>query len=213
MNQTAAPASVSRRKIAPLFASLSLLAACVTVNVYFPAAAAEKAADRFIREVYGDQLEKKLQEADPAAQPQSGLSSMNGRHLLASVIDFLIQPALAQQPDITISTPGINKLQSAMEARHDKLKPYYASGAVAMDRNGLIAIRDAAAIPLKDRNLVKKLVADENSDRQALYREIAVANGHPEWEAEIQAIFATRWIANAPAGWWYKNVSGQWQQK
>lgn len=28
------------------------LAACVTINIYFPAAAAEKAADRIIEEVY-----------------------------------------------------------------------------------------------------------------------------------------------------------------
>ena len=28
------------------------LAACVTINIYFPAAAAEKAADRIIDEVY-----------------------------------------------------------------------------------------------------------------------------------------------------------------
>ena len=29
-----------------------LLAACVTINIYFPAAAAEKAADRIIEEVW-----------------------------------------------------------------------------------------------------------------------------------------------------------------
>lgn len=34
---------------APLFAGLN---ACVTINVYFPAAAVEKAADRLIEEVY-----------------------------------------------------------------------------------------------------------------------------------------------------------------
>ena len=34
---------------APLIAGLN---ACVTINIYFPAAAAEKAADRIIEEVY-----------------------------------------------------------------------------------------------------------------------------------------------------------------
>ena len=32
---------------------LLLAAACVTINVYFPAEAAEKAADRIIQDVYG----------------------------------------------------------------------------------------------------------------------------------------------------------------
>ncbi len=48
------------------------LAACVTINIYFPAAAAEKAADRIIEEVW--QL-KSATEAKPAgtiSQPPSG---------------------------------------------------------------------------------------------------------------------------------------------
>ncbi len=41
--------------ILPLAAALSL-SACVTINIYFPAAAAEKAADKIIDEVW--QLQK-----------------------------------------------------------------------------------------------------------------------------------------------------------
>lgn len=41
-------------KPAPIAAALATLAvgACVTINIYFPAAAAEKAADRIIDEVW-----------------------------------------------------------------------------------------------------------------------------------------------------------------
>jgi hypothetical protein len=46
-----------------------------------------------------------------------------------------------------------------------------------------------------------------------LYTEIARANGHPEWEADIRKTFAGRWIANAPAGWWYQDSGGQWKRK
>ncbi|MFT5349191.1 MAG: hypothetical protein ACI9MF_000001, partial [Gammaproteobacteria bacterium] len=66
---------------------------------------------------------------------------------------------------------------------------------------------------LKERNIVKKLVADENRDRSQLYKEIASANGHPEWETEIRNTFSRRWITNAPAGWWYKDANGEWQKK
>lgn len=44
------------------------LSACVTINIYFPAAAAEKAADKIIDEVW--QL-KKAQEADAEKAPES----------------------------------------------------------------------------------------------------------------------------------------------
>jgi hypothetical protein len=40
------------------------LGACVTINIYFPAAAAEKAADRIIEEVY--QLRKDAPATPPA---------------------------------------------------------------------------------------------------------------------------------------------------
>ncbi len=42
-------------------------AACVTINVYFPAAAAERAADRIIDEVY--QLRRDGSAPAPAAKP------------------------------------------------------------------------------------------------------------------------------------------------
>jgi len=210
-----------RKSVTSMFARFSvlpallMLAACVTVNVYFPAAAAESAADRFIRDVYGEsERNDGAQEQKPAPEePQSRLQRPERRGILVAVLDFFVTTAQAQQPDINISTPGINKLKNAMSARHERLQPFYESGAVGMDRNGFITIRDDSAIPLKDRNTVKKLVADENQDRRSLYREIAVANGHPEWERDIQSIFASRWVANAPFGWWYENQAGKWVQK
>jgi len=59
---------MQNRGIANLWGSVGviglLLAGCVTINIYFPAAAAEKAADKIIDEVW--QLK---QEAKPATPP------------------------------------------------------------------------------------------------------------------------------------------------
>ena len=49
-----------------LAASCLVLAACVTINVYFPAAAAEKAADRIIEDIWGPENGPK-----PAGNEQS----------------------------------------------------------------------------------------------------------------------------------------------
>ena len=46
-----------------------LLAGCVTINVYFPAAAAEKAADRIIDEVWKQQNKSPEKPAEPATEP------------------------------------------------------------------------------------------------------------------------------------------------
>ena len=61
-------------------------------------------------------------------------------------------------------------------------------------------MRDQNLVPLPERNAVRKLVAEENADRANLYREIAAANGHPEWEADIRTTFAERWVEQGAGG-------------
>ena len=182
------------------------LAACVTINVYFPAAAAEKAADRIIEDIWGPGQQPK-----PAGNEQSSLGHAAGDVLVAA-LDFVI-PAAHAQADIDISSPAIRALTASMKGRAGQLEPFFSSGAIGLTSDGLVEVRDTNAVPLADRNKLRKLVADDNADRDSLYREIASANGHPEWEADIRSTFAERWIANARAGWHYKSKSGDWKKK
>jgi len=198
-----------------LAAACLALSACVTINVYFPAAAAEKAADKIIEDVWGAA-------GKPAAQPatkpdkQSSATEVGGSRVLlaaaGAVLDFIVPPASAQA-DLNIATPAVRQLTQAMETRHAQLKKLYDSGAVGLTRDGLIEIRDQSLIPLPERNAARKLVADENADRASLYREIATGNGHPEWETDIRTTFAQRWADKASAGWYYQDASGGWKQK
>lgn len=121
--------------------------------------------------------------------------------------------AAAAQADLEINTPAINALQRSMQQRYQQLAPLYASGAVGLTRDGNVALRDARAVPLAQRQQVNALIAAENQDRAALYREIARANGHPEWAADIRATFAQRWIGRAKSGWYYQNAGGAWVRK
>jgi len=192
--------------------TMFLLASCVTINIYFPAAAAEKAADRIIEDVWGPETAP-VEKTGSSEEQQSTLAQPNhGEKLAIQVLNWLVSPAMAADANLNISSPAINTIQSKMKKRHNQLKAFYDSGAVGLTGNGLITVRDAKAIALKDRNTVKSLVADENKDRNALYAEIARANGHPEWQADIQATFASRWVKNAAKGWWY-NTGGTWQKK
>lgn len=123
-----------------------------------------------------------------------------------------VSAAALAQADIEVNTPGVAALKQSMQARHAQLSAYYASGAVGLAADGLVALRDASAVPLSARQTVNGLVAAENQDRIALYAEIARANGHPEWESEIRSTFAQRWIQRAQAGWWVQSGGG-WTQK
>jgi uncharacterized protein YdbL (DUF1318 family) len=203
-----------------VLAALLLLGACVTINVYFPEAAAEKAADRIIDQVYGgapqaapkapDDKRSSVLPADPLA------TQTDDRNVLlaaaSAVLDFVVSPAHAQAPDLNVSTPAIRALVSSMEARHASLVPFYSSGAVGLTDDGMLEVRDQNAIPLAERNTVRKLVADENQDRGSLYAEIAKANNNPNWVTDIRNTFARRWIDKAQPGWWYKD-GGSWKQK
>lgn len=190
-----------------------MLVSCVTINIYFPAAAAEKAADRIIEDVWGPGTrpgEGENSNTEPEQEPTSAIGT--GHDTVAiSILNWLISPAAAQA-DININSPAINELKKDMKQRHEQLEPFYNSGGIGLTEDGLITIRDAKAIPLKDRNRVNALVADENKDRKSLYAEIARANGHPEWQDDIRQTFSKRWISNAAKGWWFQQ-GGSWKQK
>lgn len=114
--------------------------------------------------------------------------------------------------DLDINTPGVHAIQQSMQVRHAQLSVYLDSGAVGLSMDGMVELRDAGSVPLAARQTVNALVAAENQDRDALYAEIANANGHPEWKAEIRNTFALRWVQRAHRGWWVMSNNG-WIQK
>ena len=198
-----------RQWIAASFLAVAFLAAaCVTINVYFPAAAAEQAAERFV----GDVLEEAPEDSsiwDPVRAAGDVLYLAAG-----GLLDFVVPSAQAQQPEIEINTPQINAIKARMAQRQrDTLGGWFDAGAIGFSSDGLVAIRDRAAVPLSERRNLESVVADENRDRKAVYREIAVANGHPEWEQQIQETFAREWVQKARKGWFYQDSSGAWKQK
>jgi len=223
------------RRVLPFKLLLAvLLAACVTVNVYFPAAAAEKAADQIIDAVTGQQ-----NQTPQPSKPQSSISGPADRSLnapakprVASVsshedghsivrvafgraMDLLIPTANAQaNANLEISTPEIRAVTGSMQQRFGDLKKYFDSGVLGLTADGLVDLRDQNAVPLAERATVKRLVSEDNKDRATLYSEIAKANGHPEWEGEIRRIFARRWVERgAQPGWFYQDSDSSWKKK
>ncbi len=143
---------------------------------------------------------------------QNGLNASFLSAVLIFLAVALITPSAHAAADIEINTPAVLAIKNSMQARHTQLEPFYASGAVGLTRDGLLSVRDANAVPLSQRQSVNGLVSAENADRNALYKEIASGNGHPEWEAEVRATFAQRWAQKAPAGWWVEGTNG-WVKK
>ncbi len=183
--------------------------ACVTINVYFPEAAAVEAADRIIDKVRGENGSDQTSKRQPAAN--------DGPTFAASVLrglgSFLIADANAQAPvDFDKPSPRKQALENALADRFKAIRPYFESGALGLTDSALIEFRDRNLVPLKDRNNVVQLVAAQNNDWNDLFAEIAQLNGHPEWQDSIRRTFAERWVAKANKGWYYRE-GGTWKQK
>jgi uncharacterized protein YdbL (DUF1318 family) len=185
-----------------------LLSACVTVNIYFPAAAVERAADQIVSETWGNAADQQPVKKEPQPQSKAKESSLNNFSF------SFVRSAYAQEADINVSNPAIRALKDSIRNRSAAIKPYMDKGNIGINKDGLLAVRSEDGLNLKDRADSKQLIDAENRDREALYAEIAKANGIAnESIPKIKAIFAKSWMDQARPGWWIQDASGTWKQK
>ncbi len=186
----------------PLF-----VVACVTVNIYFPASAVQKAADEIVDEIRierGKKTEPKKEE-----RPKQ-----EGYLLYQSIASILSLREAYAEINIEVSTPAIRALKEAMRGRYQYLEYFYNKKAIGENRDGYVEVRDTNMLNLKERSDVMNLVNQENRDRQSLYNEIVKANKFgPETVPQVQRIFANSWRAKSQSGWWIQDDSGNWRLK
>jgi uncharacterized protein len=184
---------------------LLILSACVTVNIYFPAAAVQRAADEIVKETWGGSNGK-----SERVQPQSLLPFAPHRTFSLS----LTREAFAQEADINVSNPAIRGLRDSIKRRSGAIKPYMDKGSAGINQGGLLVVRSSEGLSLKERAEVQQLIEAENRDREALYAEIAKANNiPPDAVPKIKGIFANSWIDQAQTGWWIQDTQGNWKRK
>jgi len=181
-----------------------VFAACVTVNIYFPAAAIQQAADEIVDDVRGTK-DKKQPEEKKNDKQSSVIDSLRG----------LIGPKEAHaQINADVSTPAIRSLKQAMAASFPQLKPFYDRGAIGENNMGFVEPRDTGSLNLKDKADLNRVVSQENGNRNALYNEIMKANNlGTDSLPKIQRIFANSWRGKSLPGWWIQNDGGGWERK
>jgi uncharacterized protein YdbL (DUF1318 family) len=188
-----------------LFVAAFVISACVTVNIYFPAAAVERAADQIVKETWGGP-------AEPAKIPAPQSWNQFSPVRLASLT--LVNEANAQEADINVSNPAIRALKESIKERSNAIRPFMDRGNIGIAQDGLLAIRGTDGLNLKERAETKQWVDAENRDRENLYAEIAKANGiQKESIPKIKNIFAKSWLDQARSGWWIQDSQGNWKRK
>jgi uncharacterized protein YdbL (DUF1318 family) len=188
-----------------IFSLTFFISACVTVNIYFPAAAVERAADEIVKETWGGRSEPA-----PKEPPRSLFPSAAWKIVSAG----WVSAAFAQEADINISNPAIRALKDSIKNRSGSIKPFMDRGNVGLTRDGLLTVRTTDGLNLKERAEVQQLVDAENRDRESLYLEIAKANNFPaESVPKIKSIFAKSWAEQAQPGWWIQDAQGNWRRR
>jgi uncharacterized protein YdbL (DUF1318 family) len=189
------------RLIFPLWI-LSIIMACVTVNVYFPAKEVEKKAGDIIDDI----RKKEPLPPPPSSDPQSPISQFN---------EFIFNSGLAHaQKGVNGSNPAIQGLKHQIRERFPRLVPFFQKGAIGEGRTGLVEMLDNNNLTPADKNEVKSLLEAENRDRRALYQEVAKSmNISSDQIGRVQRIFARKWHQSADRGWWIQKEDNTWVQK
>jgi len=184
-------------------AALSLVLACITVNIYFPEATVKKAADEIV-----DEIRKK------DAQDKTAPETIKKEARVQPAAGFSFVPMAYAQQETTVSNPAIRALKDSMKQRFPSLKPFYDGGNIGETNDGLVAVRNEDGLDLRQKATLRGLVKDENADRTKLYAEVAKALNIQSSEiGRIQKIFAQSWQNVAASGWWVQKENGDWAKK
>jgi uncharacterized protein YdbL (DUF1318 family) len=160
-----------------------LALAACTSLAFYPQQAAQKAADNLIDDI-------------------------------RSVVDRLPEPALpTAASELKVDSAAITIIRKSIARRFQLLAPRLDSGAIGLSLDGLLVVHDFNLVVSAERAELVALLVEDNKDRGTLYREIARANGRPDWEVYVRSSFGTRWISRAPSGWYYLDSSGAWLRK
>ncbi len=198
-----------------VFVTLTVvLAACVTINVYFPEAAIKDLSEQIEEEIRTQAEEEAGADADPDESEEAAEESAvrgGGLGLL-----FGVTPAHAQDvPSPHVSNPAIRKIIDSRAGRLPEVQKYKRLGAVGENNKGLLeVIKLDAVTDLRERAAVQRVVKAENADRETLYKEIAAAEGVDHSQIpRIRETYAETLRKNARSGDWIQSPGGEWKQK
>jgi len=180
-----------------------IFASCVTVHVNFPEGAVQKAASDYVEELY---------KAKKVEEEQIPDKSSDLRHHSRSIASLFIPQAHAL--DFHMNSPEIKAIQAKQKSRLSKILSYKKKGVIGETDKGTLGVKDLAAVKSGiEKTRVKKLVSDENSDREALYKEIMSSNKlDGSASTRLRTIFFQQFKSADPAGAPFK-MGGSWKTK
>jgi uncharacterized protein YdbL (DUF1318 family) len=153
---------------------------------------------RYIQDQADDVLD--FIEGERAVLPEIGPSGKNSLLERTWSAFAPIQVAHAQELKTTSST--VRDLATRMRDRHPQIEALKNDGALGENNRGYVHLFDHDSLAeAEKRNAAQQLVAAENADRKALYREIAVLNEEARISVtQVERIYAQRRLERGRSG-------------
>jgi uncharacterized protein YdbL (DUF1318 family) len=203
----------------------AVLAACVTINVYFPEEKVRELSEQ-IEDAVEEQAAQddgsvaepsdlESQDAQPSAEEEAGGSARISPagwllHLLPASQALAADEVAA--PEIT--NPAIRRIIQSRADRLPEIRNYLQSGVLGENNQALLEIRVLEDLDLRQRAEVQRLVKAENGDRDRMFEEIAAATGAELSQLpQIRRTYAETLRQKADRGTWIQEPDGSWRRK
>lgn len=182
------------------------LAGCITVNLNFNFPQKELQEKLF-------EQEKAVRAGEaPETPPMSGENPMASGPGDAGTRNSVF---LQDKPDIEIDTPETRALREKRKKRWPKLEPNFAAFRLGEGKDARVSVRDESELQGREKAEFRKLVKEENEDRDRLIEEVAKANKYEGEEAleRVRLAFAQALKRSAGKDWWIQSTRGKWVKK
>ena len=153
---------------------------------------------RYIKDQADDVLD--FIEGERDVLPDIGASRQSS--LMENLWDAVAPIRVAHAQELRSSSPVVQELATRMRARHPQIEALKTNGALGENNRGYVHLFEHESLAEADkRNAAQQLVAAENADRKALYREIAVLNEEARVSVtQVERIYAQRRLERARSG-------------
>ena len=178
------------------FVFAAFVAACIPVTVNLTFAFPPKEMEQKLID-----MEKKVREAED--KPKSPAAAFDP-----------VPDGQDTKVNITVETPAIKEINERRKKRAGELKGHFAAGRTGEGNDARVAEREAGDLAGKDKAAFKKLLKEENDDRESLLKEILKANKLADDQiGNVRGVYAKALRKVAEVGWWFQTAKGTWLKK
>lgn len=207
--------SVRRRNFkTPVLAAITLtiLSACVTVNVHFPESSVQRAADDYVRELYQSKEKGSAKPGAEATTPPKKTGDGTPHSRLSPRFELI--PSAWADADFKVNSPRAQEILARQKSRIGDLDKYKQKGVIGETKDGLILLKDSSKLKRLEMKKIDDLIVLENQDREALYADIVDTNGANRVLPElVRKTFSRSFQGLSPTGTWIEDESSAWNRK